>query len=132
MGDLLAIAKTAGKSDDDIEIDCEKFAKVIKLVDDKTINRAMGKKLLTKVFEEGIDPEAYAKENSLGMVSDADLLSSAIREVLAENEKIVGEYRNGKEKAFGFFVGQVMRKTAGKADPGAVNDMLTKILNGDI
>ena len=130
MGDLLSIAKTSGKDDDDITIDCEKFAKVIKLVDDKTVNRTVGKKLLIKVIEEGIDPEAYAEENALGMVSDVGLLESAIREVIEENTKSAEEYRGGKEKALGFLVGQVMKKTAGKADPRSVNELLIKMLGG--
>ena len=128
IGDLLAAAKTSGKSDDEIDIDCEKFAKVIKLVDDKTINRATGKKLFIKVIEEGIDPEAFVSENALAMVSDSGLLETAIREVLSENEKSVLDYRAGKQKAFGFLVGQVMKKMAGKADPSAVNEILKKIL----
>jgi len=129
IGDLFSIAKAAGTSDDDIVIDCGKFAKIIKMTDDKTINRAMGKKLLTKVLEEGIDPEAYVKENALGMVSDAGFLETAIREVLDANEKSVNEYRGGNQKVLGFFVGQVMKKTAGKADPRSVNELLVKMLN---
>ena len=130
MGDLLSIAKASGTADDDIIIDCAKFAKVIRLVDDKTVNRNVGKKLLIKVLEEDVDPEEYIEENALGMVSDEGLLDAAIREVLAENEKTVNEYRGGKEKAFGFLVGQVMKKTAGKADPRSVNEMLAKALKG--
>ena len=129
VGDLISVAKAAGISDDDITIDHGKLAKVIKLVDEKTVNRAIGKKLLVKVFEEGIDPEAYVEENSLGMVSDTGFLEDAIREVLAANEKSVKEYRNGSQKVFGFFVGQVMRKTAGKADPRSVNELLAKMLD---
>jgi len=128
MGELLSIAKAAGISDDDIVIDCGKFAKVIKLVDEKTVNRGVGKKLLVKVFEEDIDPEVYVEENSLGMVSDTGLLDTAIQEVLVENEKSVKEYRDGSQKVFGFLVGQVMKKTAGKADPQSVNEMLRKML----
>ena len=129
IGELLSIAKAGGISDDRIDIDCEKFAKVIRLVDDKTVNRGVGKKLLIKVFEEDVDPEAYVKENALGMVSDEGLLESAVREVLAENEKSVREYREGSRKVFGFFVGQVMKKTAGKADPRSVSELLVKLLN---
>ncbi|MCL2152678.1 MAG: Asp-tRNA(Asn)/Glu-tRNA(Gln) amidotransferase subunit GatB [Oscillospiraceae bacterium] len=128
MGDLLSITKAAGKSDDEIEIDCEKLATVIRLVDDKTISRATGKKLLVKVFEEGIDPEAYVTDNSLGMVSDEGFLEKTIHDVLAANEKTVKEYRQGSTKVFGFLVGQVMRKTAGKADPRSVNELLAKLL----
>ena len=128
VGDLLAIAKTSGTPDDDIKIECAKFAKVIKLVNDKTVNRGMGKKILGKVLEEGIDPEEFAEQNALGMVSDSGLLEAAISEVIGENEKTVNEYRGGKDKAFGFLVGQVMKKTAGKADPRSVNELLQKKL----
>ena len=129
VGELLSITKVAGTADDDIVIDCEKFAKVIEMAYDKTVNRAMGKKLLAKVLEEDIDPERYASENALGMISDTDLLETAIRDVLAANEKTVREYRDGSHKVFGYFVGQVMKKTAGKADPKAVNELLEKMLS---
>jgi len=129
MGDLIAMAKAGGIADDDIEIDVVKFAKVIRLVDDKTVNRTVGKKLLAKVFEEGVDPESYIKENALGIVSDEGLIESAIREVMSENEKSVKEYRNGSQKVFGFLVGQVMKKTGGKADPKAVNELLRTMLD---
>ena len=128
IGDLLSISKSAGKSDDDIKIDCVKFAKIMKLVDDKTINRAVAKKILIKVFEEDIDPEAYIKDNALGMVSDSGLLEKAISEVLAENVKTVKEYHDGSQKVFGFLVGQAMKKTGGKADPRSVNELLKKML----
>jgi len=124
--DLISVAKDT--DNEGIVIDCEKFAKVISLVEDKTVNRATGKKLLIKVLEEGIDPEAYVKENSLGMVTDTAALEAVIREILAENEKSVAEYRGGSEKVLGFFVGQVMKKTAGKADPRAVNELLVRML----
>jgi aspartyl-tRNA(Asn)/glutamyl-tRNA(Gln) amidotransferase subunit B len=131
IGDLLGISKSSNIGDDDIVIDCEKFAKVIQLVSDNVVNRGVGKKLLVKVIDEGIDPEAYVNENSLGMVLDTGLLEAAIHEIMAENEKSVAEYRDGNQKVLGFFVGQVMKKMAGKADPKLVNELLAKMLNAD-
>jgi len=130
MGELLAIAKDLDVSDEDINVDVVKFASIIKMVDSGKINRSVGKKVLVKVFEQDIDPEAYVDENSLGMVSDTGLLETAIKEVLAENEKSVAEYNAGSQKVFGFLVGQVMKKTAGKADPKTVNEILRKALDG--
>jgi len=130
-GDLLGMAKISGKADDEIAIDCEKFAKVLKLVEDKTITRATGKKILKKVFDDGTDPETYVIEYALGMVSDGGYLETVIREVLAENGKIAREYQAGSLKVFGFLVGQVMKKTAGKADPGLVNELLIKMLDAN-
>ncbi|MCL2046737.1 MAG: Asp-tRNA(Asn)/Glu-tRNA(Gln) amidotransferase subunit GatB [Oscillospiraceae bacterium] len=131
IGDLLGVANAAGITEEDINIDCEKFASLIKLVEEKTINRATGKKVLVAVIEEGIDPAAYVSEHGLGMVADTGLLDNAIKEVVAENEKSVADYHSGKDKALGFLVGQVMRKTQGKADPQAVNEMLLKELNAE-
>ncbi|MCL2627613.1 MAG: Asp-tRNA(Asn)/Glu-tRNA(Gln) amidotransferase subunit GatB [Oscillospiraceae bacterium] len=131
MGELLAISKEAGIPDDDICIDTQKFACIIKLVDEGKINRSVGKKVLTEVFEKNIDPEAYIAENCLAMVSDTGLLEAAINEVLAENEKSVLEYKSGSQKVFGFLVGQVMKKTAGKADPRSVNELLRSKLDAD-
>ena len=129
LGELLAIAKDTDTNDDDIRIDAEKFVAVIKLVADGKINRNVGKKVLTEVFINNVDPDVYINENSLAMVSDTGLLESAIRDVLAENTKSVDEYKAGSQKVFGFLVGQVMKKTAGKADPKSVNELLRKIID---
>ena len=126
--ELLSIATGDNKGADDIVIDGKKFAKLMELVDNKTINRGVGKKLLVSVLEEGIDPAAYVEENSLGMVNDTAVISAAIREVLSENEKSVGEYKNGNQKVVGFFVGKVMKKLEGKADPKIVNALLLENL----
>jgi aspartyl-tRNA(Asn)/glutamyl-tRNA(Gln) amidotransferase subunit B len=111
-----------------VKIDCVKFAKLIELVDSKTINRNTGKKLLVKVFEDGIDPVAYVEENKLGMVSDTGAIDSAVEAVLLENEGSVREYKAGSQKVLGFLVGQVMRKMGGKADPKIVNECLMRKL----
>jgi len=126
--ELLGIAKGNNKGEDDVKIDCEKFAKLMELVDNRIINRTVGKKLLVLVLEEEIDPASYVKENGLGMVSDIDVIDEAIREILAENQKSVDEYNNGNQKVIGFFLGRIMRKLGGKADPNIVNDLLVKQL----
>ena len=131
IGDLLGITKAAGTLDADVTIDCAKLAKIIDLVDNKTINRAIGKKLLIKVLEEGVDPEAYIAENSLGLLSDKGQIEAAVRKILSENPKSVTEYKAGSLKVMGFFVGRVMKETAGKADPAIVNELLQKMLNED-
>lgn len=126
--ELLAIAKGDNKSADDVEIDCLKFAKLMELVDNKTINRATGKKLLALVLKENIDPAAYVEEHRLGMVSDTGVVDEAVRAVIAEQTKAVADYKGGNEKTFGFLVGQVMRKLGGKADPQVVNKILIELL----
>ena len=129
--ELLSIQTGENKTGDDIEIDCVKFASLIELVCNRTINRNVGKKLLFRVIEENIDPKAYVEEHKLGMISDAEAVGQAVREVLAENGKTVLEYKNGNEKVFGFLIGQVMRRLGGKADPAVVNRLLAEGLGGD-
>jgi aspartyl-tRNA(Asn)/glutamyl-tRNA(Gln) amidotransferase subunit B len=126
--ELLAIAKGDNKGEDDINIDCQKFAKLMELVDRKTINRTVGKKLLALVLAENIDPIAYVEANKLGMVSDTDVISAAIQAVLADNAKAVNEYKGGNQKVLGFLVGQIMKKLGGKADPKIINKILMEQL----
>jgi len=117
---------SVSKGDNDITIDCQKFASLMKLVDDKTINRAVAKKLLVQVWKDGIDPARYVEENQLGMVSDSGLIEKTIEEVLSENGKSVKEFQDGNQKAYNFLVGQAMKKLAGKADPKMVNELIKK------
>ncbi|MDD4772735.1 MAG: Asp-tRNA(Asn)/Glu-tRNA(Gln) amidotransferase subunit GatB [Eubacteriales bacterium] len=126
--ELLSVAKGDNKGEDDIKIDCRQFAKLMELVDNKTINRGVGKKLLLPVWKEGIDPAAYVKENKLGMVSDTDQIGEIIRQVLEEEADSVSDYKNGNQKVYGFLVGRVMKKLAGKADPQVVNKLLAEML----
>ncbi len=129
--DLLSIAKGDNKGEDDINIDCEKFAALIALVDTNVINRTIGKELLGKVLVGNIDPESYVKEHQLGNITDTAFLENLVHKVLAEFDKSVQEYRDGNQKVFGFLVGQIMRKAEKKADPKAVNELLRKVLDDD-
>ncbi|MCL1829207.1 MAG: Asp-tRNA(Asn)/Glu-tRNA(Gln) amidotransferase subunit GatB [Oscillospiraceae bacterium] len=126
--DLLALAKGDNKGEDDVSVDCRKFAKLIEMTENKTINRNISKKLLALVLQEGIDPETYVKDNKLGMIGDAGEVEKAVLEVIKENAGSVVEYRGGSTKVFGFLVGQTMRKLGGKADPQIVNRLLAEAL----
>ncbi len=112
------------KSYDDIEIDCDKFAELIAMVNQKTINRTVAKKVLMLLYTENVDPTEYVKEHNLGMVADTGLLEEMILSILQENPKPVAQFREGNEKVLGFLIGKVMAKTAGKADPVLVKEIL--------
>ena len=126
--DLLALVKGDNKNEDDMRIDGKKLAKLMQLVDSKTINRGVGKKILALILTEDVDPEVYVKENSLGMVSDTGVVNAAVQAAVAENEKVVADYKGGNTKVLGFLVGQVMKKLGGKADPQVVNALLANAL----
>ncbi len=106
----------------------ENLAKLIVLVDNGTINRTVAKEVFEQVFLNDIDPERYVEEKGLKVVNDEGALKSAIEAILAANPQSALDYRNGKEKAMGFLVGQTMRSMKGKADPGAVNRILKELL----
>ena len=127
--ELLSLSRGDNKTEDDIVIPVDRFAKIIELVDNKTVNRGIGKDLLAKVVHEDIDPESYVREQNLGMITDTSFIDGLVAEVLAANEKSLAEYRAGNEKVFGFLVGQIMRKANKQADPKSVNDILRKALD---
>ena len=106
----------------------ENLAKLIVLVDNGTITRTVAKEVFEKIFAEDIDPEAYVEENGLKVVNDEGALRAVIEEVIAANPQSVTDYRNGKERARGFLVGQTMRAMKGKADPAMVNRVLEELL----
>jgi len=124
LGDMLSAAKGINMGEGDIVLDCQKFARVIELADSQAINRNVAKKLLGLVLADGIDPDAYVKEHGLGMVGDTGAIEAAVKEAVAENPKSAGEYKGGNQKVLGFFVGKVMRKLGGKADPKLVGRLL--------
>lgn len=128
MVELLSIAKGDNKGEDDINIDCGKFAKLISLVDSGAINRTIGKEVLIKVLEDKVDPESYVTEQGLGSITDTSFITGLIDEVIVEFDKSVKEYLGGNQKAYGFLVGQVMRKAEKKADPKVVNELLKEAL----
>jgi aspartyl-tRNA(Asn)/glutamyl-tRNA(Gln) amidotransferase subunit B len=99
------------------------------MVNDGKINRKSGKKILTAVFEEDVDPQEYADKNGLAQVSDASAIEPAIKKVIESNEKAVSEYLAGNEKNIQFLIGQSMRELRGKADPKTVKDILEKLLS---
>ena len=104
------------------------LAGMIKLIDDGTISSKMAKKVFKGILD-GEDPAAYAEKNGLVQLSDPAKLQPIVDDVLANNEQSIEDYKNGKDRAVGFLVGQIMKQTRGKANPGVVNKLLMKALN---
>lgn len=100
------------------------------LISDGTISGRIAKDVFAEMIETGGDPEAIIEEKGLKQVSDTGAIETMIDEVLANNQDKVDEYRGGKDKLFGFFVGQVMKASKGQANPGVVNQMLKAKLDG--
>ena len=128
MVETMRLMKEHDMEAEDLTFSPVNLAKLIDLADAGTINSSVAKKVFEKVFTDDVDPEAYVKEQGLGMVNDESALRDVIEKVLVDNPKAVEDYRGGKEKAMGALVGQTMRAMKGKANPGMVNEMLKKML----
>ena len=128
MGETLRILKEREMDPEQIPFTPEGLAAIIEMTDKQQINSTVAKEVFEKMFEEPIDPKKYVEEKGLSMVSDEGELKKVVEEVIANNPQSVADYRNGKEKAIGFLVGQTMKAMKGKANPGAVNEMLKKLL----
>ncbi len=128
MGETLRLMKEREVDASDLRFSPENLAKLIALTEAKQINSSVAKEVFEVMFEENVDPERYVEEKGLKTVNDEGALKKTIEEVIAANPQSVEDYRNGKEKAIGFLVGQTMKAMKGKADPGAVNQMLREFL----
>ena len=104
------------------------LVKLLRLIDDGTISGKIAKSVFEEMYRTGGDPETIVKEKGLVQLTDASAIEKAIRQVLSAHPKEVADYQKGKEKIFGFFVGQVMKVTQGKANPQLVNELLKKEL----
>ena len=107
----------------------EGLAELLRLVDKGTINRNTAKSVLQEMFETGKSAQAIVDEKGLAQVSDEDALIAIVEQVIADNPDEVRRYREGKKGLFGWFVGQVMKATRGKANPAVVRKLLEERLN---
>lgn len=128
MVETMRLLKEHEMEVDEITFSAENLAKLIQLVESRAINGTVAKEVFEKIFAEDVDPEQYVEEHGLKSVNDEGALRKTIQEVIAANPQSVEDYRNGKEKAIGFLVGQTMKIMKGKADPGMVNQMLKEVL----
>lgn len=128
MVETLRLLKENGMEPEDIRFSPENLAKLIKMTDAKEINSSVAKEVFEAMFDRNADPEKYVEEQGLKTVNDESALREAVEKVIAGNSKSVEDYRNGKEKAIGFLVGQTMKEMKGKADPGEVNKLLREWL----
>ncbi|MFC1697311.1 Asp-tRNA(Asn)/Glu-tRNA(Gln) amidotransferase subunit GatB [Nanoarchaeota archaeon] len=112
----------------DLKIDASHMIALLKLVEAKKITDKVGQSIIEKLVVSPFDVDKYVKENDLGAVSDLGAIEKMCKEAVDENPKAVEEFKGGEEKALNFLVGQVMRKSKGKAVPNEVNIILKKLI----
>jgi aspartyl-tRNA(Asn)/glutamyl-tRNA(Gln) amidotransferase subunit B len=128
LSELQRELNNSGKTIADSPVTPEEFAALIKTLDSGSINNNQAKEVLVEMFNSGKAAAAVISEKGFEQISDAGEIERIVDEVIAANEGQVTAYRGGNEKLFGFFVGQVMKASQGKANPKIVNDILRKKL----
>ena len=128
MGEVLRRLSVDGLEAKEMRLTSKTLARLIALVQEGKVNRNTAVKVFDAVFSEDGDVDTYVREHGLEQVSDAGLVGQVVEQVLAANAKSVEDYLGGKEKAFGFLVGQVMRQLKGQAAPQVVNQTLRERL----
>ena len=124
MGDVFAALNRTSRTIADSPVSAASLGGLIDLIADKTINGRIAKEVFEAMVETGQDPASIVEARGLRQVTDTAAIDAAVDAVLAANPGKVAEYRSGKDKLFGFFVGQVMKAMAGKGNPALVNDAI--------
>lgn len=128
MGDITAYLKNEKLTITDIPLKPENLAELISIIEDGTISGKIAKDILPELLSKGGSPKQLVEKKGLILISDIKAIEAMIDEVLAANPKELEQYRAGKTKLKGFFVGQVMKKTQGRADPQLTNQLLIQKL----
>ncbi len=130
ISELFGQLNKAGKTIEDSPVSAEALGELIDLITDDTISGRIAKDVFADMFETGKGAAAIVEEKGLKQVTDTGAIETVIDEVMAREAEKVAEYRGGKDKLFGFFVGQVMKASGGKANPKVVNELLKTKLSG--
>ena len=129
VGDVSALLNKDNISIEESKLSSVNFAKLIERISDKTISGKIAKSVLEEVWISGNDIDEIIEEKGLVQIQDESILENIAKKIIDENPDQVSAYKGGKDRLFGFFVGQVMKETQGKANPQGVNEILNKLLN---
>jgi aspartyl-tRNA(Asn)/glutamyl-tRNA(Gln) amidotransferase subunit B len=129
IGDISALLNKDNIDLEESKLTSNNFAMLIERISDKTISGKIAKSVLEEVWETGDDVDKIIENKGLVQIQDESLLETIAQNIIDNNPSQVEAYRGGKDKLFGFFVGQVMKETQGKANPQSVNEILKKLLS---
>ena len=129
MGDVSRMLNENDMEITDLKFKPEDLAELITLIEKGTISSAIAKKVFEAMFETGDKPSKIVEEKGLVQITDESAIKNIVLEVIGQNEQSVQDFINGKDKAVGFIVGQVMKASRGKANPGIVNKLIMEELN---
>jgi aspartyl-tRNA(Asn)/glutamyl-tRNA(Gln) amidotransferase subunit B len=129
MGELSRLLNQNNQEIGECRLQPLDLVQMLQAMDDGTISGKMAKVVFEEMFASGKSPVVIIKEKGLVQISDAGTLLPVIEDIIKANPKVVEDYKNGKDKAFGFFVGQIMKSTRGQANPALVNQLLKERLD---
>lgn len=130
MGEVIRGLNDSGLPIEECPVTPRLLTDLLRLIEEGTISGKIAKKVFDEVWKSGKDPKTIVEEQGLVQVSDSSAIEAIIDDLLAREAGQVAEFRSGKDKLLGFFVGQVMKASKGKANPAVVNDLLLKKLKG--
>ena len=129
LGELFAQLNKSSKSISESDISAEDLAELVMLIKDEVISGKIAKEVLELMWNEKKKASVIVEEKGLKQITSTDEIKKSLQAVLDENQDKVAEYKSGKEKLFGFFIGQAMKKTGGKANPKMLNEILRELLH---
>jgi len=129
MGDLLGYLNANNLEFHEVKVTGQGLGEMIGLIEKGTISGKIAKTVFKEMLESGKAPQTIVEEKGLVQINDEGAIRSVVQQIVANNPQSVEDYKAGKEKAIGFLVGQVMRETKGKANPGLVNKLIVEAIN---
>ena len=130
MGELAGALNKEGREIAASRMSAARLAGLLKRITDQTVSGKLAKEVFEAMWSGGAEADAVIAERGLKQITDSGAIERAIEDVMQKNPGQLAEYRSGKDKLFGFFVGQVMKATGGKANPAQLNELLRKKLSG--
>ena len=128
MGEVTAYLKENKLTINETKLTPGMLKDLIELIENKTITNNIAKSLIIKLVENGGNVKEIVEKEGMGAISDTGALNKIIEDIIKANPNQVAQYKAGKEKLFGFFVGQVMKQTQGRANPAVLNDLIKAAL----
>lgn len=129
LGDILRILNDKKIESEDMTLEAENFAKLLKVVEEGKISNNVGREVLDEIFDENKDPMKMIEEKGLMQISSSDELEKIVDEVIANNPQSVEDFKAGKTQSAGFLMGQVMKLSKGKANPKVAKELVDKKLS---
>ncbi len=129
MGDVTAYLKETKLSISETKLTPDNLAELINLIEKGTISNNIGKKIVETLLKEGGSAQSIVEAQGLSVISDKGVIKDIVKKVVESNQEQLAAYKSGKTKLFGFFVGQVMKETKGRANPQLINKLLEEALN---